>query len=287
MPSSRGSFRFRDQTHISYVSCIGRWVLYHQCHLGSHMQRCIPWLPVHRSWITCKSCVLLWDTFWKASDPPQLMQEYLQERLVLKRVRSNVNRAQGKSLVAERTGSTVGAEVRLQGPQTDCTFILPLASLWYSHQNLGLNFYSVFIPVYLTTLIFIHFKEWGNKIMDEDVTSVSFLIWYHCHSQTLSLDLSLSLFFFFLLLFAFIFCGIYYLAISFCFFSFFWDIFFFCATPSSGLGTNNLFFFSKDHLNVAGRAHVGVDPTVSSVSPAPHLGGFVHLDVLNDQRIYI
>ena len=36
-----------------------------------------------------------------------------------------------------------------------------------------------------------------------------------------------------------------------------------------------------------GRAHVGVDPTVSSVSPAPHLGGFVHLDVLNDQRIYI
>ena len=35
---------------------------------------------------------------------------------------------------------------------------------------------------------------------------------------------------------------------------------------------NNLFFFSKDHLNVAGRAHVGVDPTVSSVSPAPHLG---------------
>ena len=49
----------------------------------------------------------------------------------------------------------------------------------------------------------------------------------------------------------------------------------------------NLFFFSKDHLNVAGRAHVGVDPTVSSLSPAPHLGGFVHLDVLNDQRIYI
>ena len=50
---------------------------------------------------------------------------------------------------------------------------------------------------------------------------------------------------------------------------------------------NNLFFFSKDHLNVAGRAPVGVDPTVSSVSPAPHLRGFVHLDVLNDQRIYI
>ena len=25
----------RDQTHVSYVSCIGRWVLYHLCHLGS------------------------------------------------------------------------------------------------------------------------------------------------------------------------------------------------------------------------------------------------------------
>ena len=50
---------------------------------------------------------------------------------------------------------------------------------------------------------------------------------------------------------------------------------------------SNLFFFSKDHLSVAGRAHGGVDPTVSSVSPASHLGGLVHLDVLNDQRIYI
>ena len=29
MPSSKGSFWPRDQTHISSVSCIGRWVLYH------------------------------------------------------------------------------------------------------------------------------------------------------------------------------------------------------------------------------------------------------------------
>ena len=29
MPSSRGSSQPRDQTHISYVSCIGRWVLHH------------------------------------------------------------------------------------------------------------------------------------------------------------------------------------------------------------------------------------------------------------------
>ena len=28
MPSSRWSFHPRDQTHISYVSCIGRWIIY-------------------------------------------------------------------------------------------------------------------------------------------------------------------------------------------------------------------------------------------------------------------
>ena len=31
--SSRGSSRPRDWTHISYVSYVGRWVLYHQRHL--------------------------------------------------------------------------------------------------------------------------------------------------------------------------------------------------------------------------------------------------------------
>ena len=29
MPSSRGSSRLRDQTYISYIFCIDRWVLYH------------------------------------------------------------------------------------------------------------------------------------------------------------------------------------------------------------------------------------------------------------------
>ena len=33
MPSSRGSSRPRDRTHVSYVSCIGRQFLYHYCHL--------------------------------------------------------------------------------------------------------------------------------------------------------------------------------------------------------------------------------------------------------------
>ena len=35
MPSSRGSSQPRDQTRISYVSCIGRQILYHWCYLGS------------------------------------------------------------------------------------------------------------------------------------------------------------------------------------------------------------------------------------------------------------
>ena len=35
VPSSRGSFQPRAWTRASYVSCIGRRVLYHACHLGS------------------------------------------------------------------------------------------------------------------------------------------------------------------------------------------------------------------------------------------------------------
>ena len=34
IPFSRGSSPPRDRTHVSYISCIGRWVLYHWCHLG-------------------------------------------------------------------------------------------------------------------------------------------------------------------------------------------------------------------------------------------------------------
>ena len=32
---SRGSSQPRDPTHVSCISCIGRWVLYHKCHLES------------------------------------------------------------------------------------------------------------------------------------------------------------------------------------------------------------------------------------------------------------
>ena len=34
VPSSRRSSQPRDQTHISYISCAGRQILYHYCHLG-------------------------------------------------------------------------------------------------------------------------------------------------------------------------------------------------------------------------------------------------------------
>ena len=48
---------------------------------------------------------------------------------------------------------------------------------------------------------------------------------------------------------------------------------------------NNLYFFSKNHLHVAGRAgelmYGLIRPWVSSTS---HLGGFVHLDVLNNRE---
>ena len=36
VPSSRGSSRPRDLSRASSVSCLGKRVLYHSCHLGSH-----------------------------------------------------------------------------------------------------------------------------------------------------------------------------------------------------------------------------------------------------------
>ena len=39
MPSSRGSFWHKDQTCISRVSCVGRWILYHWYHLGSPREK--------------------------------------------------------------------------------------------------------------------------------------------------------------------------------------------------------------------------------------------------------
>ena len=43
MPSSRGSSGPSDRTRVSYVSCTGRRVLYHYCHLGSNLAVYHPW----------------------------------------------------------------------------------------------------------------------------------------------------------------------------------------------------------------------------------------------------
>lgn len=45
---------------------------------------------------------------------------------------------------------------------------------------------------------------------------------------------------------------------------------------------NDLFLLSEDHLNVAGGAHVWVNPAMSSVGSSAHLRYLVHLDVFND-----
>ena len=72
MPSSRGSSWPRDQTWVSYGSCIDRRVLYHQCH---HWQRVeVHWLVLC---ITCNSVqslnrVPLFVTPWIAAHQASL-----------------------------------------------------------------------------------------------------------------------------------------------------------------------------------------------------------------------
>ena len=56
MPSSRGSSPPRNRTCVSYIPCIGRWVLYHSCHLVSpllsippailHQEHVMNWMPI-------------------------------------------------------------------------------------------------------------------------------------------------------------------------------------------------------------------------------------------------
>ena len=52
MSFSRGSSRPRDQTLISFVSCIGRWVLYHLRHLGSPVRSGVCCCSVAQSCLT-------------------------------------------------------------------------------------------------------------------------------------------------------------------------------------------------------------------------------------------
>lgn len=62
------------------------------------------------------------------------------------------------------------------------------------------------------------------------------ILTYGPRNSTVSFVLIMILFHYYYL-FAFIFCSSYSDTLSFCFFRFFWDIFFFWATSSSGLGT--------------------------------------------------
>ena len=50
MPSSRGSSQLRNRTHVSYIPCIGRWVLYHQCHLEKEAENVFQ--DIVKSWST-------------------------------------------------------------------------------------------------------------------------------------------------------------------------------------------------------------------------------------------
>ena len=48
-PPPEGSSQPRDQTHISWVSCNGRWILYHQRPLGCPMQSILKYKEIRTS----------------------------------------------------------------------------------------------------------------------------------------------------------------------------------------------------------------------------------------------
>ena len=65
-PSSRGSSLHRDQTDVSYVSCIGRWILYH---LGSPQAH--PSVVEMDMFVGCWLCAWPLQTFlfWCSQQP--------------------------------------------------------------------------------------------------------------------------------------------------------------------------------------------------------------------------
>ena len=72
MPSSRGSSWPRDWTRVSYVSCIGRRVLYHWCHLGSPQWSLIGPLLLLLPYLISPSLCSLFPTLWVSGMlPPQ------------------------------------------------------------------------------------------------------------------------------------------------------------------------------------------------------------------------
>ena len=64
MPTSRGTSRPRDRTHVSYVSGTGRQVLYHEHHLGS---------PIFELYLTSLFRTAVWELGnWKLPSKEQL-----------------------------------------------------------------------------------------------------------------------------------------------------------------------------------------------------------------------
>ena len=64
--SSRGSSRPRDQAQVSYISCVGRRVLYHECHLGSRAPGLGDELGLPHAW---PAVYLLWGVHHTGPSP--------------------------------------------------------------------------------------------------------------------------------------------------------------------------------------------------------------------------
>jgi len=72
MPSCRGSSQPRDQTHVSFVFCIGRQVLYHYRYLGS---------PFYAIWWSYSDSKLLQRTIQRPNFPNGLLSSPGKPRL--------------------------------------------------------------------------------------------------------------------------------------------------------------------------------------------------------------
>merc|ERR1712141_645924 len=50
---------------------------------------------------------------------------------------------------------------------------------------------------------------------------------------------------------------------------------------------NDLFLLRQNHLDVARTAHVRIDSSVSSIRSTSHVGGTVHLDMINYKGVHV
>jgi len=75
MPFSRGSSQPRDRTHVSYISCIGRRVLYHEQHLGSPEMKAAAAAAAAKSLQSCLTLCNCRDGSPPGSPVPEILQE--------------------------------------------------------------------------------------------------------------------------------------------------------------------------------------------------------------------